>query len=649
MGRFASRLARRRRVVATWGHERTGHEVVARVDGASLRFRCAEAPLEPSGTALASLLDLPAHFAGRRLDVEASVSTAWLARRPDRIDRVVRWWGHTPQLIRPSHGRPDPPRPHRPTALFFSGGVDSFFTLLRHPDPIDALVYVHGFDVDIEDRRRTAAFERVLAEIARATGTRALVVRTDARRHPLFARASFERVHGGLLAAVGHLLGASFERFLVSGSFARRSPVPWGTRWDLDPTWSSETVRFEHFGDAYWRKEKLDRIGHEPLLLQHLRVCWEHRNENLNCGVCEKCVRNRINLHRIGVLERCSAFHGAPDLFDSIDGLARVPAYGWNVYRSFLDDEVGDAVKRAIERLLTRSGDVTGRPATPVGRLGGRGWDAPTVRARIEDAGTRTRYAAASPSGPELDVYARVLEGLAPPARVLVLGMTPELRRLALERGHTVIAVDRSAASIDAYRDWMPRSMRRRESVVERDWSELDTVVTQPVDVVLGDGVFANLPDVRAQEDLLAQIAAVSAGGRLVLRKALLPRGLDPAEVAAPRLVEAYRAGRLDDAEFSLGLRVYGYLAEAYDGTTATLDGMRVYDAVERDRRAGRLTGEEFALAQRCVFRGRNTLPGQDAWEALLRRSGWHFECRVVGPKLWHGFYPMYVCRRGRC
>src|SRR5690606_26631852 len=36
-------------------------------------------------------------------------------------------------------------------AAFFTGGVDSFYTLLKKQHEIDTMVYVHGFDVDLED------------------------------------------------------------------------------------------------------------------------------------------------------------------------------------------------------------------------------------------------------------------------------------------------------------------------------------------------------------------------------------------------------------------------------------------------------------------------------------------------------------------
>src|SRR6202022_404376 len=61
----------------------------------------------------------------------------------------------------------DPPRPQR-SASFFSGGVDSFYTYLKHKtDPIekvriDSLILVNGFDIN---RRNTQLWDRTLENI----------------------------------------------------------------------------------------------------------------------------------------------------------------------------------------------------------------------------------------------------------------------------------------------------------------------------------------------------------------------------------------------------------------------------------------------------------------------------------------------------
>ena len=43
-------------------------------------------------------------------------------------------------------------------AQFFSGGVDSYFTLTRAADPPGVLLFIRGYDMKVEDETRWKAF-----------------------------------------------------------------------------------------------------------------------------------------------------------------------------------------------------------------------------------------------------------------------------------------------------------------------------------------------------------------------------------------------------------------------------------------------------------------------------------------------------------
>src|SRR5208337_3295326 len=51
--------------------------------------------------------------------------------------------------------------PEKGVSLFFSGGVDSFFSLIKHRDEIDNLVLIHGFDIPLTE---TKTFELALEQ-----------------------------------------------------------------------------------------------------------------------------------------------------------------------------------------------------------------------------------------------------------------------------------------------------------------------------------------------------------------------------------------------------------------------------------------------------------------------------------------------------
>src|SRR5690606_24538281 len=55
-------------------------------------------------------------------------------------------------------------------ASFFSGGVDSFFTLMKGKQQITDIVYIHGFDVRLDDLPRRQAVEAMGNAAAEAMG-----------------------------------------------------------------------------------------------------------------------------------------------------------------------------------------------------------------------------------------------------------------------------------------------------------------------------------------------------------------------------------------------------------------------------------------------------------------------------------------------
>src|SRR5271157_130945 len=63
-------------------------------------------------------------------------------------------------------------------SLFFSSGVDSYYSLIKHRDEIDNLLLVHGFDISLTDTDSFTQVERQAREGARLFGKRLVVVRT---------------------------------------------------------------------------------------------------------------------------------------------------------------------------------------------------------------------------------------------------------------------------------------------------------------------------------------------------------------------------------------------------------------------------------------------------------------------------------------
>ena len=286
-----------------------------------ITFEVKGATPSATGDAWVAAALLPAMRLGGDLEVKAAVSPRLLAAGP-KIQRLVHSWDRSFREIGVRvPGRAPGPRGAE-VACLFSGGVDSFHALLRHRDRIGALVFIHGFDLDLG---RPAIRERVSAGLRRAAGefgVQLIEVETDVRgfTDPLVP---WRMSHGSIGAAVAHLLAPRFGTVYVPGSLSYANVHPYGSHPLLDPFWSTEETEIVYEGFDANRFEKVAAIARSDTALRWLRVCSGQQGDAYNCGRCEKCLRTMVALRAVGALDRATAF---PDGIDP-DALARMVVY----------------------------------------------------------------------------------------------------------------------------------------------------------------------------------------------------------------------------------------------------------------------------------------------------------------------------------
>ena len=222
--------------------------------------------------------------------------------------------------------------PDRGTACFFSGGLDSFYSALTNLERLDALIFIHGFDVLLDDAEALGRVVPLVRDAAAGLGLPLVEVETDvktvARRYVRWG----DQYHGALLASIAHVLSNRFQRVLVPASAPAIRLHAWGSHPELDPLWSSDLMELRHDG-AVTRAEKIAVVKDSQVALDNLRVCFQKRTGKVNCGECEKCLRTMVGLHIVGALERC------PTLPDEVplEKLARMP-----VGESYLLERAGE-------------------------------------------------------------------------------------------------------------------------------------------------------------------------------------------------------------------------------------------------------------------------------------------------------------------
>lgn len=332
-----------------------GRRVEWEIEGETVWFECEDLPLRDSGDAFACLC-----FATSALD-------NWKLRFPLRICPVLSahlkklwqiwdsWWSIGPTVFKTKCRNLDSEETSkRGTAVFLSLGVDSFYTMLHRSD-VGSIIYVCGYDVRLQKADRLKSLEKSLRDVANRSGVKLVVVRTNLRDHSILRKINWEKFHGAALATVGHLLAAEFSKILISASFSVDNFKPWGSSWKTDYLWSSKQLQVEHFGQDLWRVEKLEKIVNEPLVIDHLRICWEHRNDEVNCGECEKCLRTMLGLLSLGKLDEYPTFPDVDGLVSGLDRARLLPEFLIPTYQSFLNKDLPPKVVRPLEKLVRKS------------------------------------------------------------------------------------------------------------------------------------------------------------------------------------------------------------------------------------------------------------------------------------------------------
>ena len=315
-------------------------------------YRVSEGPLAAGPETFLAASLAPAMKLGWPLQISGEVSPRLLAALPT-IQTILRCWvpgcrevpvqvspSETPQRIGP-----------RGVACFFSAGVDSFFTLLKHREQIGTIILVHGFDLRLDDTEMRSKVSRSLREVAAELRVDLVEVETNVRA---FADRYFpwKFYHGSMLASVALLLAPRFRKVYVAASDSYCTLIPWGSHPLLDPLWSTEEIELAHDGLEANRFEKVATIASSEVALRYLRVCfpWTSNAGAYNCGRCDKCMSTMACLRGVGALDRCATF--PPEL--DLDALARLPPPD-GPHRVILEEIFRSVKEKGADRELTEA------------------------------------------------------------------------------------------------------------------------------------------------------------------------------------------------------------------------------------------------------------------------------------------------------
>lgn len=332
--------------------EYASHRVSWTVAGNEVFFE-SDVPLRGNSEAVGTAFFLQAMNQKLALQFADKVCEEWVDNLKQIMPLANQWWGLAPTTIQ-AETKSCAYEPGD-CGAFFTAGVDSFYTMLRGKDDISALVFVAGFDIALDDLPRLERAREWIRHVAQEKGLKVIEVATNLKGHPFFRTLRWgDHTHGAALAAVAHCLDGQVSEMRIASTDA--SGRPRGSNPELDHLWSSGRLRIRYDSPGVPRLDKVKYIVQDPLVRRYLRVCWENRDQELNCGRCEKCVRTQAQLWVAD-----PAFFSDQSCFPpgsvakKVDKLASVPLHLFNQWNDILDDCKDADLRRSITRLYARS------------------------------------------------------------------------------------------------------------------------------------------------------------------------------------------------------------------------------------------------------------------------------------------------------
>ena len=207
-----------------------------------------------------------------------------------------------------------------------SGGVDSFFTLLKSRNEFqNAYKVTHGVYYTPETRKSYKDVELSLAtKICKELGLELIHVETN------IIGSVYEGGHDAIIsyfnASVPLTLQSLLKAYYISSSYTYSefeflTYAASHVDLFLAHCFSNENVSLYSYGSFADRTEKTDYISNDELVQKYLYVCGS-AVDGKNCSKCAKCTRTMLDLEVLGKLD------GFSDVFD-VKKLRENPNYYW--------------------------------------------------------------------------------------------------------------------------------------------------------------------------------------------------------------------------------------------------------------------------------------------------------------------------------
>ena len=260
---------------------------------------------------------LPAMRRHEDLRIDAPLSQELVATQSQVQDFYSMWLPSSRRADVSAEGWPDLEAEGDGVGLFFSCGVDSWYSLLKSETQrkvgrsgLTHLVTVAGVDIDVGEWKAdvVGTVQENTRRIAEEVGLSSVALATNVRQLYTSIGLSWRWGQAGALAAVALLLQRRFSRMIVASSLTSAmiamdpEVAAFGCHPLLMPLFSTRLCELSVDGGESSRLQKVERVVESSHAMATLRVCWANHEPGYNCGKCGKCIRTSLELEVIGAL-----------------------------------------------------------------------------------------------------------------------------------------------------------------------------------------------------------------------------------------------------------------------------------------------------------------------------------------------------------
>jgi len=297
------------------------------------------------------------------------------------LDEFIKIWSNwRPDLFSPikigaKNITADTPNRKKPAVLAFSGGVDACFSLAAHQKKLLGVssreiglgVLIVGFDLKSDEKESIKIAYAGVKKALGAFGVPCAVIETNWQQS--FCPDWLMGFAVGVSCVLQTLAG-EYSAGIISSSFNYLQELkmqPHGSHMMINHFLGSYTFPIITTGGTHTRIERIGAIKAYPELIRNLRVCWQPEGGGTNCGVCEKCVRTRLEMMINRMEPDIFRLPMKPEMIEKMDLSYYIPfRYFEDIYLNFPKDHPLYAV---IEKTYLRESQNHDKEASLVNRI----------------------------------------------------------------------------------------------------------------------------------------------------------------------------------------------------------------------------------------------------------------------------------------